>query len=141
MAHRQSKHIVEEQAQCDPHKAIPLHYQPLKGDSSCLAFPCTSIAVDADFPYDEMNLSSQELLGAEGPLTLMGEQRSPQIRWQLLSKTLLLRKAAVVYYSQAKIKVAVEKYGLALKCIKKSLYCFGKCLKYVLPDNNINIQG
>jgi len=65
--------------------------------------------------------------------------------WHNLSKVLLLRKAAISYLGLARINLANEKFGRALKYIKLSVCAFGECVSWVLLGldilENLNFIG
>ncbi|OWF38276.1 erythroid differentiation-related factor 1-like [Mizuhopecten yessoensis] len=100
---RKSKNRVEEQVWCDSNQAIPLHYVPLQKSAP---------------PHNE----------SEPPLHdldhLQLAETGSSCSWHRLSKVLLLRKAAMAFYSLAKKSLTSHKAGCAMRYIKSALRCF-----------------
>lgn len=105
-----SKHKVETQAECNPSEAIPLHYEPLHPNPSQKA---------TKQGMGKHTYSVNEL-------SLLALSSMSHSTWHSLSKVLLLRKAAISYLGLARINLAAEKFGRALKYIKLALCSFGE---------------
>ncbi|ESO95111.1 hypothetical protein LOTGIDRAFT_232201 [Lottia gigantea] len=107
--------IVEEQAYCDPNVAIPLSYEPLRKPSSTDNLQLTTI-----------------------------DNKQPEVySWHGLSKCLLLRKAAMTFYSTCKEYLSIQKFGHALRQIRFAIVCFEE-MKILIPkkgeeNNNLLI--
>lgn len=117
------KNEEEQQAKCDPNKAIPLHYHPLhEQSSSTTASAATTLPPDVDMPActgrTQSDLSSEVLLCSPG-------SGSSAVTWQVQLKALLLRKACIVCYKLARERLAAQMYGAALNFARQSFYCFG----------------
>lgn len=102
---RKDKNIVEEQVQCNSAEAIPLHYEPLQKSA-----PPHNEEDPALHDIEHLQLAESELSSS----------------WHRLSKVLLLRKAAITFYSLAKNNFSIKKFGCSLRYIKSALMCFGK---------------
>ena len=65
----------------------------------------------------------------------------PSGTWHKLSKTLLLRKAAITYHVVAESRLAIGKYGHVLKYARLGLHCFGEwkqsLKKYCKPSGGL----
>lgn len=114
----------EEQAKCDPNKAIPLHYHPLhEKSSSSSATAAPTLPPDVDMPackgHAESDHSSDVLLCS--PCC-----HSSMVTWQVQLKALLLRKACIVCYKLAREQLNSQVYGTALNFARQALYCFGE---------------
>lgn len=102
---RKQNHLVEEQQRCYSHKAIPLHYEPLKKSAP---------------PFDDNHTPLHDLEH------LKVSETTSSRTWHRLSKVLLLRKAAITFFSLAKSCFAAQNLPYSFKYIKLSLQCFGK---------------
>ena len=130
-----SKHTVEPQKHCNPSEAIPLRYESLDQTKNkkhsaihregLVANHSTSAKVstnsDADTWSPDIDPSE-----AHNQVSVFTRISLPVGSWHCLSKTLLLRKAAVSYYGLADCRMSAQKYGQSLKYIKLGLVCFGK---------------
>ena len=107
-----SKHTVEEQVSADPNQAIPLHYSPLRQPTNTAA--------------SQQPASSTNNSGRESPkqVSVITRTTLPEGTWHVLSKTLLMRKAAVCYLALAEVKVNKHEYGTTLKYLRLALTCF-----------------
>lgn len=116
MEETRQKHKVETQETADPNTAIPLHYASL--DPSWV-------------PNINSNSTSS---GSVSPNQISVIKRStlPRGTWHMLSKTLLLKKAAVVYLALAEKDATDGKYGQALRNITHALVCFCEYLYRLL---------
>lgn len=118
------KNIVEEQAQCDPNTAIPLFYHPLKSDLSLAVFsrnsPGGSDGGGVTRQATDVNL--------EDDILPCSRVDSASDAWQSSSRVLLLRKAALVFFHQAKAEVDAKRLESGLGLIIKALRCFCRCL-------------
>jgi len=115
------KNEEEQQAKCDPNKAIPLHYHPLhEQSSSTSATDAPTLPPDVDMPacscHTQSRHSSDVLLCTPG---------SSAVTWQVQLKALLLRKACIVCYKLAREQLTAQTYGAALNFARQSFYCFG----------------
>jgi len=115
------KNEEEQQAKCDPNKAIPLHYHPLHEQSSSTTTPAApTLPPDVDMPactgHTQSDHSCDVLLCSPG---------SSAVTWQVQLKALLLRKACIVCYRLARDQLAAEMYGVALNFARQALCCFG----------------
>ena len=99
---RKQNHLVEEQRRCYSHEAIPLHYEPLKKSAP---------------PFDDNHTPLHDLKVSE---------TTSSRTWHRLSKVLLLRKAAITFFSLAKSGFAAQNLSYSFKYIKLALQCFGK---------------
>jgi hypothetical protein len=113
----------EQQATCDPHKAIPLHYHPLheqnqKSDSKLTS---SSLPPDVDMPSCT-GLSPYEQMGH----STEGGETSAAYDWCSVLKIMLIQKASIVCYKLARAKLDGGQLGLALNLARQGLYCFGK---------------
>ena len=116
------KNVVEEQAQCDPSKAIPLHYFPLEREPSLAVYPISTSSANGDFLWDGLSELSTDDNKFDEPVICS------QQSWQLHSKTLLMKKSVITYFQLAKLKFKMEKFGFALQYLVKAILCFGLLL-------------
>ncbi|KAJ8317595.1 hypothetical protein KUTeg_005499 [Tegillarca granosa] len=100
---RKNKNIIEEQVQCNSAEAIPLRYEPLQKSA-----PPHNEEDPALHEMEHLQLAESELSSS----------------WHRLSKVLLLRKAAITFYSLAKNNFSIKKFGCSLRYIKSALMCF-----------------
>lgn len=111
----------EQQAKCDPNKAIPLHYHPLhEQNSSTSASAAATLPPDVDMPACTGHTQSDH----SGDVLLCGPGSSA-VTWEVQLKALLLRKACIVCYKLAREQLMAQMYGAALNFSRQSLYCFG----------------
>jgi len=114
----------EQQATCDPNKAIPLHYHPLHEQSSSTSVPAAAtLPPDVDLPA--CNGDAQSGHRSDVLLCTPG---SSSVTWQVQLKALLLRKACIVCYKLAREQLAAQTYGVALNFARQAFYCFGTLL-------------
>jgi len=121
---QKSEEHEEEQAKCDPNKAIPLHYHPLHEQSSTtVTAAAPTLPPDVDMPvcsgHAQKDHSSDMLLCNAGPGS------STAVTWQVQLKALLLRKACIVCYNLAREQLTVHVYGAALNFARQAFHCFG----------------
>lgn len=109
---RKSKNIVEEQVWCDSNQAIPLHYVPLQKSA-----PPANESESPLHDLDHLQLAETE----------------SSCSWHRLSKVLLLRKAAMAFYSLARCSVSSQKTGCAMRYIKSAMRCFAG-VRVLLPQ-------
>lgn len=119
------KNIVEEQAQCDPNTAIPLYYHPLKDDLS-LVLSSRASPQDCQSEGGGLAKPSGDVNPEDDILLCGGKASSISSTWQTSSRILLLRKAAIAFFRQAKAEVDAKQLEAGLKLIAKALYCFGR---------------
>ena len=105
---RKQNHLVEEQRRCYSHEAIPLHYEPLKKSAP---------------PFDDNHTPLHDLKVSE---------TTSSRTWHRLSKVLLLRKAAITFFSLAKSGFAAQNLSYSFKYIKLALQCFAG-MRILLP--------
>jgi len=115
------KNEEEQQAKCDPNKAIPLHYHPLHEQSPSTTTTATpTLPPDVDMPActgcTQSDHSGDVLLCSPG---------CSAVTWQVQLKALLLRKSCIVCYKLAREQLTSQLYGGALNFARQSLYCFG----------------
>jgi len=115
------KNEEEQQAKCDPNKAIPLHYHPLhEQNSSTSATAAATLPPDVDMPA----CTGHTQLDHSGDVLVCG-LGSSAVTWQVELKALLLRKACIVCYKLAREQLTAQMYGAALNFSRQSFYCFG----------------
>jgi hypothetical protein len=113
----------EQQAKCDPNKAIPLHYHPLHEQNQKLHSKLTasSLPPDVDMPSCT-GLSPYE---QKGHSTEGGEKPAVD-NWCSVLKIMMIQKASVVCYKLARAKLDGGQFGMALNMARQGLYCHGK---------------
>ena len=109
------KHSVEEQKECDPMEAIPLHYTPLH--------PKT---LSKDKTHTQSTLS--DTLMDYNDSVMLSFNTSSNTSWHSRSKALLLKKASVVYYGITNTFISCQQYANALRSVHVALYSFCKYL-------------
>jgi len=111
----------EQQATCDPNKAIPLHYHPLHEQRSS-----TTMSAGATLPPDvDLPACTGHTHSAHCSDVLLCSPASSAVTWQVQLKALLLRKACIVCYKLAREQLAAQMYGVALNFARQAFYCFG----------------
>ena len=124
-----SSGLYEEQASCNPNKAIPLHYTPLEKSSnatesqSFLSSECSLEGQTEVKHYEGGNLKMESCL----QMAFMGLDQSTSSKpWHNLSRGLLFRKAAITFAALLKSRMNTRDYKDALKYLRMSLYCFSE---------------
>jgi len=113
----------EQQAKCDPNKAIPLHYHPLHEQSLSTASTTAAaptLPPDVDMPACAGHSESDD----HRCDVLLCNPGSSAVTWQVQLKALLLRKASIVCYKLARDQLTAEEYGTALNFARQALCCF-----------------
>ena len=143
---------MDEQAKCNPDMPIPLHYEPIRLSDSSPNQSSEDESHDVKAANQNASAKIQKVTSSNhgekealpdgqkrnrrSPENMGAKQVSllkstmPKNSWHVLSKTLLLRKAATVYYSLADQAIKDQKHGTALKNLRISMYCFSECLVY-----------
>ena len=103
---------------CNPDEAIPLHYEPIRKKKSDTSKPPSSQDTGPESHYDPVS-ANQSTLWKSGAL--------PRNSWHILSKTLLLRKAAIAYRGLAEAQLRLQNFTACLQYVKNGLKCFGRC--------------
>ena len=91
------------QSQPNPDEAIPLHNQPI------------------NIQRDKM--SQVSIMDNSKPMPFIS---LPEGTWHKLSKTLMLKKAAIAYNGMCETSLAEMKFGKALKYANLGLMCIGE---------------
>lgn len=131
--------IVEEQAKCSSHEAIPLHYEPLKKN----VITGKPVPNDLEIASSNVQLDKAEHTGnsksySEDMQMTMVEPQCDQPSnykgqtWHQLSKYLLIKKAALTFSALSKIYINRNDYLEAFKCLRLAFYCFA-AMKTVMP--------
>lgn len=102
----------------NPNIAIPLRYEPLSSRAS------NSTNKTSDPESGDHSATNQNCLWKSGIL--------PQSSWHVLSKVLLLKKAAIAYQGLAEVKVKSKEYDQVKHYVKLGLRCFGELLNWGL---------
>lgn len=105
----------EQQTQCDPNTAIPLHYQPLHEQNRSVAHaPCQppDVNMPSSTGLSTFTLKDPEVLNADD--------------WCPVLKVLMIKKASVLCFKLAKEKLNAGLFGSALNLARQALYCFGE---------------
>ncbi|KAL3863890.1 hypothetical protein ACJMK2_005617 [Sinanodonta woodiana] len=103
---RMESHIVEEQARCNKDEAIPLHYEPLQKKHSV-----------SSEPEDLYIAECKEVV------QMCTDDSSRSADWHDV-KAKLIRKAAITFYTVAKMTASQNKLRERLRLLKNAFICF-----------------
>lgn len=115
-----SKHQTDEQVQCNPAEAIPLRYEPLDNRGQHPSSKESSPEVELCYARSDSDPVQQVSLWKPNS-------------WQVLSKALLLLKAAKGYYRLGEaIKEEENSLGQSLRYANLGIKCYCKYLSYCM---------
>jgi hypothetical protein len=113
----------EQQAKCDPNKAIPLHYHPLHEQNQKAESKVTSSSLPPDVDMPSCTGLSPYVLTGHSPES---DETLNADDWCSVLKFMMIQKASVVCFKLARVKLDAGQFGLALNLARQALYCFGK---------------
>jgi hypothetical protein len=139
--------------ECDPSKAIPLHYHPLHEQNSSSVpstdVPTATLPPDVDMPLSTglMHLEhnggctagcTRGTAGTGSHVCSSSDDSQPLdtvsgATWCEVLKALLIRKAMIVCCTLGREKHSAQNYGIAMMFCRQALYCFA-AMKHLMPS-------